>query len=160
MMQPFRAPIPGQSLTTQPKGMPFERPPEISDPEEALQEHLLRITDPEKMEATVTLLESGVDIVTLTEGILRNAVMNGIHSVDVSMIIAPTIHEYIKSVADELGIQYEEGFENKAEKEKFKNARIQTYMKDAMSRKPKDIAEIEEEVPVEPRRGLMKRRGE
>ena len=30
------APIPGQSLTTEPKGFPWERPPEIDKPEDAL----------------------------------------------------------------------------------------------------------------------------
>ena len=38
----FAAPIPGQSLTTEPKGLPFERPPKIVDPIEALDLHRFR----------------------------------------------------------------------------------------------------------------------
>ena len=33
-------PIPGQSLTTVPKSFPYERPPELTDPTEALDLHL------------------------------------------------------------------------------------------------------------------------
>jgi len=44
-MPMFNAPIPGQSLTREPKSRPFERPPEIVHPEEALQSHLKRMND-------------------------------------------------------------------------------------------------------------------
>ena len=50
------------------------------------------------------MLELGVDVVTLTEGILRAAVAMGKHSIDVSLIIGPIIHELIKSNADVTGI--------------------------------------------------------
>ena len=57
------------------------------------------------------MLEIGVPIKALTESILTNAVMNGIHTVDVSLIIAPVVHQQIKAIADEAGIEYKEGFE-------------------------------------------------
>lgn len=109
----FDRPIPGQSLTTEPRNAPFERPPEIVDPEEALQVHLTKLNKPEAIEDAMFYLELGVDIRTLTEGILRSAVMNGIHTIDVSLIIAPVVHQFIKSAADELGVKYDEGFEDK-----------------------------------------------
>ena len=110
-------PIPGQSLTTQPGNAPYERPPEIANPDEALEVHLVRLTEPERMDAALSLLESGIDLQTLVEGILRSAVMNGIHTVDTSLIIAPVIHEYIKLTADEVGVEYDEGFEEDDDKE-------------------------------------------
>ena len=45
-------------------------------------------------------LEAGLDLVRLVQGILRSAVMEGIHPIDVSLIIAPVIHEYIKGFTD------------------------------------------------------------
>ena len=33
-MELLKAPIPGQSLTDEPKNYPWENPPEITDPEE------------------------------------------------------------------------------------------------------------------------------
>ena len=107
----FERPIPGQSLTTPPKGAPYERPPEITDPMEALDYHLDKIDDADTIQQAMFLLELGIDIVTLTEGILRGGVLGGIHSIDVSLIIAPILHEHIKGYADALDIQYKEGFE-------------------------------------------------
>ena len=108
----FDRPIPGQSLTVEPRNAPYERPPEIVDPEDALMVHLTRLNDPEAIDDMMFFLESGVDIRTLTEGILRGAVLNGVHTIDVSLIIAPVIHQFIKSAADDLGVSYDEGFED------------------------------------------------
>ena len=46
----FDRPVPGQSLTTTPKGAPFERPPEIVDPLEAIEKHLVNITEGDNIE--------------------------------------------------------------------------------------------------------------
>ena len=103
------APIPGQSLTTPPGDAPWERPPVINDPEEAIRMHITRLNTEPRLKDIIDTLELGVTVVELTEGLLRSAVAEGIHSIDVSMIIAPVIHEFIKGTADEAGIQYEEG---------------------------------------------------
>lgn len=107
----FNAPIPGESLTREPKNAPYEQPPEINDPEDALIYHIDRLTDSRRIKAAMLFLEEGIDIRTLTEGLVRKGVIDGIHSVDVSMIIAPAIHEYIKTTADMAGVEYKEGFE-------------------------------------------------
>lgn len=118
-------------------------------------------------------LELGVDIVTLVEGILRSAVMAGVHSVDVSLSVAPVIHEYIKSTADALGVSYEEGFEDKEEKKQRRYAKNALLAKEKMAKmgiSPKDTADqisnlqetVQEELPVEEVKeepqGLMARR--
>ena len=105
----FNAPIPGQSLTTEPKNYPWENPPEYADPEDALMWHMDKLGDPEKTKAALGLLELGLDVVTLTEGILRGAVADGIHTIDTSLIIAPIIHEYLTGTAYAAGIEYKEG---------------------------------------------------
>ena len=108
----FDRPIPGQSLTVEPKNQAYERPPEITDPIEALDIHIEKLLQPDAMEDVLYFLESGVDLVTMVQGILRSAVMEGIHSIDVSLIIAPVLHEHIKGFADVANLDYEEGFEN------------------------------------------------
>ena len=133
----FERPIPGQSLTTPPKGAPYERPPEISDPVKALDYHLDILDNPKAIEEAMFMLGMGVDLVSLVEGITRNAVFEGIHSVDVSLIISPVIHEYIKGYADALGVKYEEGFEDKEEEERL------TYGKNLMLAK-KELADRRE----------------
>ena len=112
----FDRPPAGYSLTQEPKGAPFENPPEINDPAEAARYHLNRLSDPELMEDAMFFLEQGVDIMSLVQGILRGAVMQGQHSIDVSLIIAPVLHEFIKQAADVTDTPYEEGFDDKESK--------------------------------------------
>lgn len=101
--------IPGQSLTAEPKNAPYENPPELNTEEDAVMWHLERLSEQDRMEALVDMLELGIDVVTLTEGLLRGAVLEGRHSIDISVIIAPVIHEFIVSTAEKVGIDYEEG---------------------------------------------------
>ena len=119
----FNRPVPGQSLTSTPKGAPYERPPEINDPVKALDYHLDILDNPKAVEQAMFMLEMGIDLSTLVEGITRNAVMESIHSIDISLIIAPVIHEYLKGYADSLGVKYDEGFEDKGEDERVSYAR-------------------------------------
>jgi len=101
--------FPGQSLTAEPMNAPYENPPEMVTPEDAMEYHLDRLTEPDRMESVLDAMELGLDVVTLTEGILRGAVMDGQHSVDISLILAPVVHEFIKTTAHKAGIDYEEG---------------------------------------------------
>lgn len=148
----FNKPIPGESLTSTPKNAPFENPPEVNDPEEALQIHLARLTEPDRMDKVMGLLDIGVDIQTMTEGILRSAVMNGIHSIDISLIIAPVIHEYIKLTADQVGIDYKEGFEEDEESESgidYMLSSIKSKEKlQEMDMIPEEVPEQEEETVI------------
>lgn len=158
----FNKPIPGQSLTVEPRKYPYERPPEINDPEEAIQMHLQRLNNEEMMQHIVDLIEidpEEMDIVTITNGILRGAVAEGIHSIDTSIIIAPVIHEFIKQVAEINGIEYEEGLENKKEKaegrKKIQQAKAERIVDEALkvgkepSPEQAEVVEepLEEEMP-------------
>ena len=101
--------IPGQSLTAEPKNAPYENPPEINTEEGAVMWHLERLLEDDRLESLSDTLELGVDVVSLTEGLLRGAVLDGIHSIDISLVIAPVIHEFIASTAVKLGLDFEEG---------------------------------------------------
>jgi hypothetical protein len=107
---------PGFSLTQEPKGTPFENPPDITDPEEAAMYHLDKMNNADAFEDISYFLEKGIDIPTLVQGILRNAVFQGIHSIDVSLIVAPTLHEFIKDIGDLTGVDYDEGISNDKER--------------------------------------------
>jgi hypothetical protein len=123
---------------------------------------------PETMEDVLYYLEQGVDLVTMVEGILRTGVMGGLHSIDVSLIIAPAIHEFIKVTADEVGLDYEEGFEDKEGKKRKTYARNVLRAKDMLKKVKVEMpVEVEEEPEVviedfeetEPKpKGLMARR--
>ena len=172
----FSAPIPGQSLTSEPKNSPWENPPQFSAPEDALIYHIERLKDPKKVKSVAGLLTLGLDVVTMTEGILRNAVIEGRHNIDVSLIIAPIIHEYIVGLADAAGIEYNEGIEEedvdiKEIEYSIRSREAEKILKDlknnkeidlrTMSDEPVEMEEVSEEVEIEEQEepmGLMSRR--
>lgn len=162
MIDKLNKPIPGQSLTSKPKGHPYERPPEITDPEEAIQMHLLRLSDKEMTDDILNTLETfkdEVSVKTLTQGILRSAVAAGIHSIDVSLIIAPVVHAYIKSTADMAGIDYDEGLVDKeaeADKEKaLAKAKLLKAFRD-MEDAPEFLSEAKSEEGTETKEEVTK----
>lgn len=151
----FKAPIPGQSLTTEPKSFPYERPPEIVDPLEALDKHIENLSNPEAIEDALYFLEMGLDMVSLVNGILRSAVMEGIHSIDVSLIIAPVLHEYLKGFAEVEGIEYDEGFENPKRVEEMRYARNSKRAKNMLKKMEQERGEEPEEEEEESLETLM-----
>ena len=157
-------PVPGQSLTAEPRSQPFERPSEIVDPIEAIDAHIDNLSNKGAVEDLIYFAEFGVDLVTLVQGILRSAVMEGIHSIDVSLIIAPVLHEHIKGILDASGVEYEEGFEDK------KGEKALNYKRDVERAKrmlgqldpePEGVEEKEEPMEIikepEVKTGLMAR---
>ena len=120
----------------------FERPPEITDPIEALDIHIENLSKEGAMEDVLYFLEFGVDLVTLVQGILRSAVMEGIHSIDISLIIAPVLHEHIKGFADVAKLDYDEGFDNQEGKKAL------AYKRD-VARAKKMMKKLEEEGKAE-----------
>ena len=168
----FESPIPGQSLTTPEKSSPYEKPPEISNALDALDVHIDRLNNTDVMEGITNMLESNIDVVTAVEGILRSAVLEGIHSLDVSILIAPHIHEYIKGQAEVLKLDYDEGFEDIEASNKIKdravgerimkniNLEMATPTDNLEQATPEVMEEVESPTPVEEEapQGLMVRR--
>jgi hypothetical protein len=148
------APIPGMSLTGEPGTKPWEKEAKYSKPEDALTYHLDRLAEEERGQALLDMLELDMDIVTLTQGLLRGAVMEGVHTIDVSLIIAPVIHEYIKSTAVKAGIDFEEGFDDSDEEARMqvqyqinvKKARklLEEYDEDSLDESDFDEEPVEE----------------
>ena len=162
------APIPGQSLTKEPGNAPYERPPEISDPEQALMGYISYLNDPKVLEGMVGLLDTeGYDVTTLVEGLLRGGVAEGYHSIDVSLSIKKPIVNFVTKIMDATGIDYKVGDEEKDNDDDFMDD-IDFMDDDAMDQVDFEEEEIEEEPleeeplkeePLEdrPTKGLMER---
>jgi len=111
MSELLNAPIAGQSLTDTPKNYPWERPPEIADPREAIKFHMDGLSSPESLDNIVELIQMGVPLRALAKTALTTAQMEGIHSVDVSLIIGDVVFEELVSIAEEAGLDYKTGDE-------------------------------------------------
>lgn len=136
----LEAPIPGQSLTSEPRNYPWERPPATVDPNEAIVHYIEKISREDVTDDILDILQTGMPVGTLTDIMLTGGVMNGIHTVDMSLIIAPVVHEYILTVADAAGIEYKEFFSDAEEKEaENKKAAVSSVLDVLKSNKQKDV---------------------
>ena len=102
----FDAPIPGQSLTNTPGNVPWESPPEYADPIDALEMYIGKLADKEVLDDITDMLDLGIPISVVAGSMLSEGVMNGMHSVDIKLILKPVLELHIKTVADVIGVDY------------------------------------------------------
>lgn len=179
----FRGVIPGISLTKEPGSYPWERPPEMEDPDQVIDFYLDRFSDPDNLEKAMMVLEADFPLRALVEGMLSSGVSRGLHTIDMSMIVAPVVHEFLKGQAEATGIEFDEGLENKQQKEKQQKLyskirlmkEVEKINKDKQSEEAEDFSDEifepadtpmreglkmeEEPIQEEPKKGLMARRG-
>ena len=122
-MTAFDAPIAGQSLTTESKGAPYERPPEYVELKDVLNLHMSNLADKNAIEDIIYFSEMGIDVKTLTEALLRSAVLEGMHGVDNSINAAPVLHERITGILHASGMDFDEGLVDKQQEKGLKYAR-------------------------------------
>ena len=112
----LEAPIPGQSLTDEPKNWPWENPPEMVDPDEVTKYYINKLADEEVMDDLSVLFGGDMPVAPFVKTLMTTGVMNGLHSVDVSLIVAPVIHEFIKASMTTYGIKVRDDIEDPEEK--------------------------------------------
>tara|TARA_R110000803_G_scaffold81074_1_gene146953 strand:- start:7180 stop:7677 length:498 start_codon:yes stop_codon:yes gene_type:complete len=154
------APIPGQSLTKEPGNAPYERPPEISDPEQALMGYLNYLNNAKVLEGMAGLLEEeGYDVTTLVEGLLRGGVVEGYHSIDVSLAIKEPIINFIVNIMDAIDIEYKVGdIDDNDDDEDEDDLPLDLDSDDPTNQEEEPMDEpIEEEVEGPIQKGLMER---
>tara|TARA_X000001382_G_scaffold95078_1_gene69531 strand:- start:1891 stop:2382 length:492 start_codon:yes stop_codon:yes gene_type:complete len=152
---PFDAPIPGQSLTAPLGDRPWQKPARYSSPDDALAFYVNRITRPERANELLDILDNGVPVDTLVDILQQGGVMEGVHSLDVGIVIAPALTEVISSMAEKVGVEHVK-FSNDDDKKGASRAEI-TYALKEEKQPEMDSIEIEPEVEEEPK-GLMARR--
>lgn len=149
--QPFDAPIPGQSLTAEVGSRPWQSPPKYATIEQALEYYIPRITSEDLYDDLLDILELGVPITSLADTIQSAGVMQGLHSVDVGVLITPVIIEMLAYIGDEAEIEYELGMQKRLDEDKISDSKIALAMKSMRSKMPEAVAEANEEQdePVE-----------
>tara|TARA_R100000329_G_scaffold79680_1_gene68229 strand:+ start:268 stop:837 length:570 start_codon:yes stop_codon:yes gene_type:complete len=181
----FEAPIPGQSLTSEPKLYPWETPPELDKVGDVIKFYVDKLSSQDVMDDMFIALEEGFPLNILVKSILTTGVMEGMHSIDVSLVVAPVLHEYILGAAKIQDIKVKEFPETKDEQIDAKEKRAlaatierslekspqedtgKALLEEALSFVQEDAPmaeegmpeEAEEEMPEERPMGLMSRRG-
>lgn len=163
----FNGPIPGQSLTTEPGGSPWEQPPLYAENEKAIAFYMKSVNDEDKLENLLYLLDQGMPLNGIVESMLTMGVMNGIHTLDTSVLIAPVIHEYIKEMAESADINLTEWSGPNAEQKRKQKDKEQIVGMLGSQLKPRPdtqtpTTELTEEAPANKPKvgpaGLIKRR--
>ena len=100
----LQAPIPGQSLTATPKQYKWERPPQMSDHEEVVKHYINKLADKDVMDDLAVLFDGGMPISPFVETLTTTGVSEGLHTIDVSLIVGPVLHAFIKAAMLQYGI--------------------------------------------------------
>jgi len=152
VQQKFDAPIPGMSLTAEVGARPWQSPPKYSTIEEALTHYIPRITSSEMYEELLDIMELGIPLTSLADMIQSGGVMEGLHSIDVGVLITPVIMETLALMGDEADIEYELGMENRIDEDKIPDSKIAVAIKKMRDKMPEAIDAAKEnvdEVPME-----------
>tara|TARA_R110002051_G_scaffold276136_1_gene337453 strand:- start:258 stop:824 length:567 start_codon:yes stop_codon:yes gene_type:complete len=155
----FDSPIPGSGLTAEPGSRSYKNPPQYSSVDEAINYYVKRLSTDEVADQVIEVLDMGVPITTIANIMCMHGVMEGKHTIDVSMLIMPVLMELMALIGDSAGIEYNMGTE-KDDPERISDATVQHAVQkmkaakdddfdDAILNNFNDIKKEKEEVELE-----------
>lgn len=100
----FDAPIPGQSLTDEPKNAAWEHPPQFVEMEAATEYVWDQLTQPKHMKRALTMMNNGVSAEALARTILFTGFVNGKWNVDLAMMMAKPLTGMFMGLAGAAGM--------------------------------------------------------
>jgi len=103
---PFAVAPPGHSLTQDNSKWAWGKPPQITDPEVALERAIQSLQKPKVRDEMFKLLYTGVSVEVMVEGYVLQAFHDGKFMPDVGLLIQPPLGMYIAHMAEEAGIPY------------------------------------------------------
>ena len=166
------APIPGQSLTAEPKSRPWRRPYQFATVDEAVEFYMPQFADDTFVTLLTEQIENGIPLTTISEILTTANVMEGRHSIDVAVLVSPVLIEAMQFVAETAGVKPVIGTESELYNTIGRDSEL---VRRAVNKLPKDedmdLEEVDMEATEEPmmedeqvepqteRRGLMAPRG-
>ena len=165
MEQSFDRPIPGMGMTHEVGARPWQNPPTYATVEEATDYYVERMGSEQFKSQLIDVMEMGIPLTTIANTMQLSSVMEGVHSVDVGMLLLPILVELLKSIGDSVDAKYVTGMENDGN---GNNSVSALKIIDSMKRSANDSVEEEvvqpQELPIEQEEtdnepmGLMARR--
>ena len=167
----FDRPIPGMGMTAELGGRPWQTPPTYTTIEEASDYYIERMSNPKFKEQLLDVMEMKIPLTTLANTIQLASVMEGLHTVDVGMLMIPILVETMVLIGDSADVKYVTGME---ETKSERPAMISKLVNDMESKQRESegmsmenpmeavmeqpVEEQEEDMPTEEPKGLMARR--
>jgi hypothetical protein len=159
----FDAPIPGMSLTHELGARPWQSPPRITTVEDTVNYYIQKLNDDAVAIQLLSVLEAKeFSVADLAHVIQMSSIMEGVHTIDVGILVTPIIMEFIMFMADAKGIDYLTGLEDDGQE--LSQAAINTALtkfrkeSEANANASDDEEPAKEEPTEEPTGGLMSRR--
>lgn len=157
----FDAPVPGESLTFELGSRPWQQAPQMSTVDEVIEYYMERMSTDDFMNQLMDVLELEVPITSIVNTMQLNSVMEGVHSVDVGVLVSPLLVEMIMYMADMAKVDYVSGLEKPDTSDKLAPTKVAKMMN--KFKQEVEDTDIEEEPSVETQeteepKGLMARR--
>lgn len=161
------APVPGMSLTAEPKSRPWRRPYQYSTVDEVATYYMDLMMDPRFTDGLIEQVEVGFPLAMIADVWITASTMEGLHSVDLGSLVSPVVITMMKALLDAEDVSYEVGDEEDevtmSEKEmiKLRDELIGSDDLEASEPPMMDEPMPTEEMPEEPSeasRGLMSRK--
>jgi len=157
-------------MTAELGGRPWQTPPTYTTVEEASDYYIERMSNPAFREQLIDVMEMKIPLTTLANTIQLASVMEGLHSVDVGMLMIPILVETMMLIGDSADVKYVTGMEeSKGERPAMINKivndiKLKQGEEEDMPIEQEEIMpteeSVEEEMPMEEEpKGLMARRG-
>ena len=151
------APVPGEGLTHELGDRPWQKPAQLTNVDEVMPFYREKILDEEFIPQLLQVIELGIPLTTIANAMQNAAVMEGVHSIDVGVLMLPIIVELLKYIAEKNKVKYTTGMEKR---DVAPNEQIATAlaMKEIGEEAGMPEEPVEEEPVEEPQpRGLMAR---
>ena len=113
---PFDRPIPGQSLTDEPRNNPWEQPPQMAEIEDVTKYYINALANQDVIDDFAAMCQAGVALKPIVESITSMGMLRGLHTVDASMLVSPIIHEFLKQAIESMGVEVDDDGEDPQEK--------------------------------------------
>jgi hypothetical protein len=157
------APIAGQSLTAEVGNRPWQNPPQFVEVDDAINFYVPKLLDPAFSNQLLDVIEMGVPLTTIANSLQISGVMQGLHTIDVGILVLPVLVEMMTLMAEDEGIDYKSGMDDRAS-DLPSDSTISLAMKKAREKMGKEEPQqpMQEEPMEEPQgpptTGLMGRR--
>ena len=161
------APVAGMSLTAEPKSRPWRRPSQVSTVDEAVALYAPIFSDKTTSRMLLGQIQTGIPLTSIADLLITGNTMEGKHTLDVGLLVAPVLVETMITMAEMAEIDYVIGNERTDDEPGTKQDIINQVMKslkeeEDMAEEPmpeeQEVAPQEEEGMDEaspPPRGLM-----
>ena len=107
------APVPGMSLTAEPKSRPWRRPSEVNTVDEALALYAPIFKNKKATTLMLEQIENGIPLTSIADILITGNAMEGRHTLDVGILVAPVLIETMATFAEMAGVEYVVGNEER-----------------------------------------------